>query len=301
MKKLLIIFLFGFMNSLYSQPKISFTFDDPTPCARAGYDWKTWNEKILKTLQQNKLQAVLFVCGKSVNDSTGRQLIALWNNAGHLIANHSFSHLNLNNPKNTLNVYVKDFLKGDSVICKYSNYVKLYRFPYLKEGNTVDKRDGFRMILKKYLYKIGSVTIDASDWYIDSRLEKKLKESTNVDTNAYRKFYLQHILERAEFYEKLAYELTGRHIHHTLLLHHNLTTALFLNDLIKMFKEKGWEITGAGEAYKDEIFNKEPNTLPAGESLIWALAKESGKYDSILRYPGEDGDYEKDKMDLLGL
>ena len=41
--------------------------------------------------------------------------------------------------------------------------------------------------------------------------------------------------------------------------------------------------------------------LPAGESLIWALAKESNKFDRSLRYPGEDGDYEKPKMDALGL
>jgi len=34
---------------------------------------------------------------------------------------------------------------------------------------------------------------------------------------------------------------------------------------------------------------------------VWALAKESGKFEEILRYPGEDGDYEKAKMDQLGL
>jgi hypothetical protein len=53
--------------------------------------------------------------------------------------------------------------------------------------------------------------------------------------------------------------------------------------------------------HKDEIYNELPQTLPAGESIIWALVKESGRYDSRLRYPGEDGAYEKDKMDKLGL
>ena len=45
----------------------------------------------------------------------------------------------------------------------------------------------------------------------------------------------------------------------------------------------------------------EPCVVPAGESIIWALAKESKRFESMLRYPGEDGDYEKDKMDRLGL
>jgi hypothetical protein len=35
--------------------------------------------------------------------------------------------------------------------------------------------------------------------------------------------------------------------------------------------------------------------------LIWALAKKSGRFDNVLRYPAEDGEYEKPFMDKLGL
>ena len=38
--------------------------------------------------------------------------------------------------------------------------------------------------------------------------------------------------------------------------------------------------------------------LPDG---VWALAKETGRFDQLLRYPGEDGEYEAPKMDKLGL
>ena len=99
----------------------------------------------------------------------------------------------------------------------------------------------------------------------------------------------------------MAEELTGRKIKHTILLHHNLASAMFLDDLIAYFKEKGWEIIDADEAFKDPIFNEVPTVVPAGESLIWALAKQSGKYDKDLRYPAENGDYLKAKMDSLGL
>jgi peptidoglycan-N-acetylglucosamine deacetylase len=43
------------------------------------------------------------------------------------------------------------------------------------------------------------------------------------------------------------------------------------------------------------------NILPAGQSIISALAKESGKFDDIIRYPGESDEYEKEEMDKLGL
>ena len=86
---------------------------------------------------------------------------------------------------------------------------------------------------------------------------------------------------------------------HVLLLHHNLINALFLPDLIRMFWGKGWTIVSPSEAYDDPVYRLEPDVLPAGESLLWSLAKEKGIPG--LRYPGEDERYEKPLLDALGL
>lgn len=95
--------------------------------------------------------------------------------------------------------------------------------------------------------------------------------------------------------------MNKRHISHTLLLHHNLSSALFLDDLIQKFKEEGWEIMNADIAFQDKIFQRNPQVNPAGESLIWSLAKESGNYEGKLRYPAEDSRYEIPKMKKFGL
>lgn len=190
-------------------------------------------------------------------------------------------------------------MQTDAIIREYENYVKLFRFPYLKEGNTDEKVSNIRDFLQKQGYRNGYVTIDASDWYIDGRLKKRLAQDTTASIEDFREFYLNHLYERAQFYEKLSYALTGRHIRHTLLLHHNLAAALFVDDLIQMFKDKGWRVISADEAYTDPIFAQTPNY--AGESLVWALAKDSGQFEEILRYPAEGEPYEKDKMDKLGL
>ena len=112
---------------------------------------------------------------------------------------------------------------------------------------------------------------------------------------------MQHILERANYYEKLSYEMNGRRINHTLLLHHNLTSALFLGDLITKFKENGWDVIDADKAFQDKIFKQITEANFTGESLIYSMAKQSKKYNQLLRYPAEDSRYEKDKMDKLGL
>jgi len=68
-----------------------------------------------------------------------------------------------------------------------------------------------------------------------------------------------------------------------------------------MFKSRGWRLIDAETAFTDSVFAAEPKLLPAGESIIWALAKATGKIDKDLRYPAEDGEYERAEMDRLGL
>lgn len=171
----------------------------------------------------------------------------------------------------------------------------------LKEGNTREKRDRMRAELARRGYKQGYVTIDASDWYVDERLMKRLTENPAADIRPYRNFYLRHIWRRTQYYDNLAKRVFGRPIKHTLLIHHNLLNALFLGDLIQMFKDNGWKIVTPEAAFADSIFSREPNILPAGEGIVWAAAKETGAFENELRCPAEDSRYEIAEMDQLGL
>lgn len=282
-------------------PTLSFTFDDGKTTAFCGYELKTWNEMILSALAGHDLKAILFVAGHNKRTVNGRYVLASWNNAGHRIANHSWNHPNFNSETVTLSQFKQELLLNDSLIRQYSNYMRCFRFPYLKEGNTTEKVNGFRDFMKQHRYRNGYVTIDASDWYIDLRLRNYLTANPGADVSRYRQFYINHIYEHALYYDSMAFALTGRHIHHSLLLHHNLVAGLFLNDLIVFFKQKGWNVIDADKAYEDEVYGTEPQILPAGESLVWAMAKQSGQFDHLLRYPAEGDQYEKALMDSLGL
>ena len=106
---------------------------------------------------------------------------------------------------------------------------------------------------------------------------------------------------RAQYYDQLAQKVAGRPVPHTVLIHFNLLNALFLNDLIQMFKSKGWEWIDAEKALADPVFSKKPNILPAGQSIVWALAKENGTIPMSQRYPAEDGDVELARIKKAGL
>ena len=292
------LLLFSFTLSA-QQPTLSFTVDDGNLGNSPIYTFEEWNGRLLAALDSAGVQAAFFVRTKDMDSEKGQHLLQSWDAKGHLIANHTYSHPYFNGKDNTARLFEYELLKADSLIKSYNNYTRLFRFPYLKEGNTPEKVDSIRQILKTHNYRNGYVTIDASDWYIDSRLRKRLKENPNADLEPFKQFYVEHLYERALFYESLSYAITGRHIKHTLLLHHNLAAALFLGDLIAFFKEKGWNIVSAKEAFADPVYERIPKH--AGEGLIWALAKDTGYYDEQLRYPAEDSRYEKDRMDELGL
>ncbi|HEX8142964.1 MAG TPA: polysaccharide deacetylase family protein [Pyrinomonadaceae bacterium] len=283
-------------------PQVAITMDDFRWADTPRLSAQERNRALLSTLRAHgDLKIALFVTGKYVDNEKGRRLLREWDSAGHLIANHSYSHLYYNSSRISFEAYAQDILRGEGVIKDYSHFKRLYRFPFLKEGNTIEKRDRVRAFLKERGYRNGHVTIDASDWYVDDRMRKRLEAEAAADLAPYRDFYLSHIWERAAFYDELSRKALGRSVRHTLLVHYNLLNALFLGDLLRMFMGKGWKVIDAARAFRDPVYAAAPNILPAGESLVWALAKETGKFDALLRYPGEDGDYEKDKMDRLGL
>jgi peptidoglycan/xylan/chitin deacetylase (PgdA/CDA1 family) len=284
-----------------SGAEVAITIDDPSPAKSAKFFGNERDEALRLHLQKAHLKAALFVCGMRVDNPEGKNLLKAWDSEGHMIGNHSYSHKSFNSAAVTTDFFKTDLLKSEALIAGLSHFEKFFRFPFLKEGATDGKRDGMRTFLLEHGYSNGAVTIDASDWYISERMTQRLEQSPNADVSGYRDFLLKHIWDRAVYYNDLSKRVLGREVKHTLLLHHNSLNAMFLGDLIHMFRSKNWKMIDASDAFKDPVFKIRPKILPAGESLIWALAKENPLHAATLRYPGEDGEYEKAEMDRLGL
>lgn len=259
------------------------------------------NQSILDTLNKHSIKAAAFVIGRNIETQEGKDLVAAWDKAGHLIGNHTYSHRNFNAPEAELNAYQEDILRAEGLLKEYARFRKYLRFPMLKEGDTPAKRDGMRNFMSRNGYRNGHVTIDNSDWAIDQRLTARLKKEPNADLKPYRDFYLEHMWARAEYYDSLAQRVAGRPVKHTILTHFNLLNGLFLNDVIQMLKGKGWQPIDAEDAFTDSVFLAQPKVVPAGESIIWSIAKENGTIAKSLRYPAEDSVYENKRMDKLGL
>jgi peptidoglycan-N-acetylglucosamine deacetylase len=282
------------------RPQVALTMDDPTLKLGSIVRWQEANSRILRAISAKDVRAALFVCGMRVDDADGAKLVSAWDQAGHLICNHSYSH-KFYGEQTSYADFAVDFLKNEKVIAPYHSRTALFRYPFLKEGDTAEKRDRFRTLLKERGYRVGHVTIDASDWYVSQRFEDRLGKEPKAPIAPYRDYLIAHLLDRAAFYRQLALDILGRDIRHTLLVHFNPLNAFVLPDVMTAFESAGWQWIDASLAFEDTVFRSEPKTVPAGESLVWALAKETGRFEDRLRYPGEDDIYEKPKMDALGL
>jgi peptidoglycan-N-acetylglucosamine deacetylase len=283
---------------------IAFTFDDGpqlkqtpllTPAQR--------NQALLEALSKNKIKAALFVTtAYGADKPEGLALAKAWGQAGHAVGNHTVTHLDLNKSSITLAQYQKELLDCDAVIRTLPGYQKWFRFTFLREGNTLEKRDGMRAFLKAQGYRNAYVSLDTSDWRLDEKLTEVLTKDAKADITPIKKAYLAHIWQRAQAYRDLSQKLQGRDIAQVILLHHNLINALWLSDIIAMFKEKGWTITTPEAAFADPVYQLQPERAAAGQSLLLSMARSLGlgKTDEWERLL-DDGDYEIKALDALGL
>jgi peptidoglycan/xylan/chitin deacetylase (PgdA/CDA1 family) len=277
--------------------RIAITMDDVNWAAVPPAFTDTVLPRILEAIGSTR--AALFVVGRNVENEEGRGILDAWSRAGHLLGNHTYDHgpLYRVGPK----ALIEGIERNGKVLESFPAFRKWFRFPQLKEGDSREERDFLRDYLVRAGYRNAHVTVDASDWYYDQRLRKKLEEAPAFPLERFREPYVAHIRDRVGFYDRLCEDVLGRSVPHVLLTHYNLLNALFLKDVLRALDEDGWERIDVEEAYADPVYRDPVDAIPAGESLIWSIAHASGKYEDRLRYPGEDGEYEKPLLDRLGL
>jgi len=135
-------------------------------------------------------------------------------------------------------------------------------------------------------YSNGYVTVDNYDWYLDHLFRTVVSEQKQIDFHKLRTIYIEHLWKSIQFYDNIALKTLGRSPRHVLLLHENDLAALFIDDLVKFIRKRGWRIISPVEAYQDAIAKTIPDVLLNNQGRVAAIAKASG-YTSRLSMDSE--------------
>jgi peptidoglycan-N-acetylglucosamine deacetylase len=263
-----------------AQKRIALTFDD-IPRARGAFltpDERT--ARIIEAMRSRDVTGAAFFLNPGMLTEYGdrkgaRERIAAYVKAGHVIANHSFTHVGLSR------VSAADFLSNvdaaENWLAKQPGHRAWLRFPYLDEGGKDrDKREAVRAGLATRRIMNGYVTVDGSDWNMEALALAAKNAGKSIDMAALRDLYVETHVQAADFNEDLAIDTLGRSPAHILLLHETDIAGLFLADLIDALRKDGWEIVSADQAYADPIHAMLPDVPSSNGTRIEALAWAAG-------------------------
>ncbi|MEO1576158.1 MAG: polysaccharide deacetylase family protein [Pseudomonadota bacterium] len=208
----------------------------------------------------------------------GRERIARYAAAGHLIANHSHTHPWSH--KTDADDYIADIDRAETLLEGFDNRRAWFRFPFLDEGRTAPKIEAIAEALDKRGLANGYVTVDNYDWYVDRKLQDALEAGRDVDYERLGRFYVQMLLYAAEFYDSLAVQVLGDSPVHVLLLHENDLAALYADDLVLALRATGWTIVSPDEAYDAPLAT--PVTPYTSQGRVFGLAADAGRSRSTM-------------------
>jgi peptidoglycan/xylan/chitin deacetylase (PgdA/CDA1 family) len=272
--------LLGMSQSALAQKRIAFSFDD-VPRKAGGFltpDLRT--RTFIAALKRARIrQAAFFVTPGNLNAPDGKggeARIAAYVRAGHVIANHSYSHLWLS--KTSAADYVADIDRAAAWLKGRPGLRPWYRYPFLDEGRRdLAKRGEVRAALAERGLSNGYVTIDNYDWHLDGLATRAKAAGENVDMKALRDLYVETLVGAANFYDRIAREALGRQPVQVMLLHETDLNAMFIDDLAAGLRKDGWEIVPIDQAYRDPIAAREPDGWFTNGGRIAALAQETGR------------------------
>jgi peptidoglycan-N-acetylglucosamine deacetylase len=277
MSLVLLAAVFTVASTAHAQKRIALTFDDVPRDRGAFFAPDERSQKLLAALKQAKVKQAAFFLNPGNLDKPdgqgGEARIMAYVAAGHVIANHSFSHPFLS--KTSAANYLADIDKAAAWLKGRKGYRPWFRFPYLDEGAADKvKRDAVRAGLRARGLRNGYVTADGSDWHLEALTVQAVKDGKALDMAALRRLYVGAQMSGVEYHDALARRTLGRSPAHILLLHETDLAAMFIGDLVAELRLNGWTIISADEAFADPISKPMPDVDYSWGTLTGSMAWE---------------------------
>lgn len=210
-----------------------------------------------------------FINAKKADESPdGAEALKLWVQGGEAVGNHSYSHINLNEV--SAEQFLNDVWRNEASLSALEpkGGWHWFRYPYLNEGDTLERRRVVRRALTDHGYKIAEVTLDYEDYLWNSPYARCLAKKDQAALDWLHSSYLEIASRYIDLDRQMAQQVFGRPISHVLLLHLGAYSPVILPELFKLLKDKGFSFATWQEVQQDPIYKTDPDVaLKDGGSL----------------------------------
>jgi peptidoglycan-N-acetylglucosamine deacetylase len=294
--------LFTSMPVLCAAQKLAITFDDlpqngdlPPGVTRVEITRSTL--AILKKLHVPATYG--FINAKKLEGSSdGAEALKLWA-AEEPLANHTYSHLDLN--QNTPEAFEREIAENEPVLellkpstgsaaASSENDWHWLRYPFLREGDTIEKRNAVRDYLKAHGYKIAQVTMDWEDYLWNSAYARCSANNDQKSIEWLRASYLDTASKYIDLNRELSKMLFGRDINYVLLMHLGSFSSTILPNALDLLKKKGFTLVTLQEAQSDPVYEIDPaaGSLNGGTLLDQLMDARKIKYPTMAEKPRKE-------------
>ena len=242
--------------------KVAITFDDlplngslPPGVTRAET-----TKGVLAILKKRHAPPVYgFVNAKKLEGSAdGAEALKLWA-AAEPMGNHTYSHMDLE--QNTVEAFEREIEEDEpalELLEEKDNWHWL-RYPYLREGDTVEKRRGVRAYLKARGYRIAQVTLDWEDYLWNFAYARCAAKNETKSIAWLRSSYLNTASEFLDLGREQAKLIYGHDINYVLLMHLGAFSSTILPEALDLLKKKGFKLVTLEEAESDAAYDGDPD------------------------------------------
>ena len=238
-----------------------------------------------------------FVNAKNIGangDTEKDSVVKIWADSGFPLGNHTFSHIDLNSA--SVQAFEDEIVANEPVLqgLMGSRDWHWLRYPFLHEGDTLEKRHAIRKYLADHGYKIAQVTLDFADYAWNNPYARCVAKQDTQSIEWLKTSYLQTAKDDIVLDRKLSVMLFGRDIKYVLLMHIGALDSILLPDLLDLFKKEGFDFVSLEEAEKDPAYQSDPDAaLLHGGTLLEQLTE--AKH---LKYPPHP-DRPMEKLDAV--
>jgi len=275
--------------------KLALTFDDlPLNGAQpAGVSKTTITQETVAVLKRFKVPPSYgFVNARKLEGSPdGATALRAWVDAGHPVGNHAYSHMDLH--QNTVEAFTRDILQNEPSLMLLStrdaDAWRWFRYPYLREGETLDKRRAVRAFLEKSRYRVAQTTLDHEDYLWNTAYARCLDRKDTAAIAWLRESYLEMAAAYIKGGRETAKLAFGREISHVFLLHLGAFSPVILPDLLALIEKEGFQLTTLEDAQSDPVYAIDPDVASKWGGTLTELVMESKglKYGGYPKKPRE--------------